>query len=118
MRDALAQFFAAENRRDWNRYAAFLHPEVEWRLGGDIIQGREAYLRRIQAAYAGSSATFRAHQLLPSADGQTVAALLIDSDGNRSLDIFEFEDGLIRREWEFLLGPGPDWTGQDTASSR
>ncbi|WP_175954904.1 hypothetical protein [Schaalia sp. Marseille-Q2122] len=38
-----------------------------------------------------------------------VATLLIDEDDNRSLDIFEFEDGLIRREWEFLMGPRAKW---------
>lgn len=38
-----------------------------------------------------------------------VATLLIDSRGNRSLDVFEVVEGLIRREWEFLLGPGPGW---------
>lgn len=38
-----------------------------------------------------------------------VATLLIDEDGNRSLDIFELEDRLIRREWEFLMGQGEGW---------
>ncbi|MDO4792211.1 MAG: nuclear transport factor 2 family protein [Buchananella hordeovulneris] len=118
MHDVLAQFFAAENGRDWRLYAAFLHPEVEWYLDGAIIQGREAYLRRIRAAYTGSATTFRAHQFLSSASGETVAVLLVDNEGNRSLDVFEFEDGLIRREWEFLLGSGQDWSGCQLEKNR
>ena len=33
-----------------------------------------------------------------------VVALPADDDGERSLDVFDVEGGLIRREWEFLLG--------------
>ena len=33
-----------------------------------------------------------------------VVALLVDDDGERCLDVFDVEGGLIRREWEFLLG--------------
>ena len=50
--------------------------------------------------------------MLESEDRRRIATLLVDTDGRRSLDIFEFEDGLIRREWEFLLGRGVDWNGR------
>lgn len=109
LRDTLAAFFEAENQRDWERYVEFLHPEVEWELHGNSIYGREAYMQLITQAYGNSSVTFRTHQVLESASANIVATLLIDEDGNRSLDIFEFEDGLIRREWEFLMGPGDGW---------
>lgn len=111
-RRKLADFFDAENRRDWDSYREFLHPQVEWVLGEDIINGRERYCETIIAAYAQSASRFRMHQMLESEDHRRIATLLVDTDGRRSLDIFEFEDGLIRREWEFLLGRGADWNGR------
>lgn len=108
-RQVLEAFFEAENKRDWEAYERFLHPEVEWRVAGRTVAGRADYLRAMRAAYAGSDSCFRLHQVIESADGRVVATLLIDSRGNRSLDVFEIVEGLIRREWEFLLGPGPGW---------
>lgn len=107
----LEAFFAAENQRDWERYVEFLHPDVEWVIDGRAVQGRGDHLDAIAAAYAGSDAQFRLHRIIESSDHNRVATLLVDSEENRSLDVFEFEDGLIRREWEFLLGPGGDWNG-------
>ena len=111
-RRKLAEFFDAENRRDWVDYREFLHPQVEWVLEEDVIKGRERYCETIVAAYAQSASRFRTHQMLESEDRRRIATLLVDTDGRRSLDIFEFEDGLIRREWEFLLGRGVDWNGR------
>ena len=56
--------------------------------------------------------------MLESEDGRRIATLLVDTDGRRSLDIFEFEDGLIRREWEYLLGRGADWNGEPLLRGR
>ena len=111
-RRKLAEFFDAENRRDWDDYREFLHPQVEWVLEEDVIKGRERYCETIVAAYAQSASRFRTHQMLESEDRRRIATLLVDTDGRRSLDIFEFEDGLIRQEWEFLLGRGVDWNGR------
>ena len=111
-RRKLAEFFDAEHRRDWDDYREFLHPQVEWVLEEDVIKGRERYCETIVAAYAQSASRFRTHQMLESEDRRRIATLLVDTDGRRSLDIFEFEDGLIRREWEFLLGRGVDWNGR------
>ena len=111
-RRKLAEFFDAENRRDWDNYREFLHPQVEWVLEEDVIKGRERYCETIVAAYAQSASRFRTHQMLESEDRRRIATLRVDTDGRRSLDIFEFEDGLIRREWEFLLGRGVDWNGR------
>jgi hypothetical protein len=111
-RRKLAEFFDAENRRDWDDYREFLHPQIEWVLEEDVIKGRERYCETIVAAYAQSASRFRTHQMLESEDRRRIATLLVDTDGRRSLDIFEFEDGLIRREWEFLLGRGVDWNGR------
>ncbi len=54
---------------------------------------------------------FRQHQIVSSEDERIIATLFVDSAGQRSLNVFEFEDGQVRREWEFLLGPGADWGG-------
>lgn len=105
--EALQAFFAAENARDWDSYRKFLHPEVRWTLHGlrrtEEVEGIEAYMARIQAAYAHSQATFVCQQMTVSAAGQRIAALLCNDQGARALDIFDFEDGLIRAEYEFLL---------------
>lgn len=111
-RETLEAFFEAENGRDWEVYAGFLHPDVEWTVGGRTITGREDYVRAMRAAYAGSDARFRAHQSIESADGRVVATLLVNSEGRRSLDVFELSGGVVVREWEFLLGAGPDWDGE------
>ena len=101
----LMEFFQAENRRDWGRYRSFLDDKVEWTLHGEETQriaGAEAYLERIQAAYAGNTDTFRCEKLWRG--GGRITALLVNSRGDYSLDLFEFEDGRIRREVEVLLG--------------
>ena len=69
-----------------------------------VIQGIEEYLRAIQAAYHDSSTRFRVEEMYESARGERVAVLLIDDDGKRSFEVFDFEDGRIRCEHEFLLG--------------
>ena len=58
------------------------------------------------------AAEFRLHEIITSADDDRVTTLPVDDEGNRSPDVFELEDGLIRREWEHLPRPGEDWTGR------
>ncbi|WOF21819.1 nuclear transport factor 2 family protein [Microbacterium betulae] len=105
---SLEPLFAAENARDWQRYATFLHPEVVWTLvdGADErrIVGREEYLAVIRRAYEGVSTRFRCVDMMIDEGRARVASLLISDTGDRSLDVFDLEDGLIRREWEFFLG--------------
>ena len=108
----LGRFFAAENARDWAAYASFLHPGVEWVLVDDgaerRIVGREEYLAAIAAAIAaacgGAGAVFSCLDMTVDRGRGRVVTLLVDDDGERCLDVFDVEDGLIRREWEFLLG--------------
>lgn len=105
--DALARFFEAENRRDWDLYAQFLHPEVVWELHGEkvrVIRGIEEYIKVIKAAYVDSSVQFTCEHMELSADGKRIVTYLVNGLGERSVDIFEFEDGRIVREFEFLLG--------------
>lgn len=111
--ETLEAFFDAENHRDWETFAAFLHPDVEWAINGRLVRGRRAYVAALRDFYRGSEARFRLHQFLDSADGTTVATLLVNSAGERSLEVFEVIEGLIRREWEFDLGPGTDWNGSN-----
>lgn len=102
----LREFFEAENRRDWARYRQFLHPEVTWWLHGDnekIIRGIKDYLETIQRAYQGVEVQFRCEHMFTSRDGQRIVSYLVDDEGKRSVDIFEFKDGLIYKEYEFLL---------------
>ena len=107
---SLARFFAAENARDWQGYAAFLHPEIVWTLVDGAaerrIVGRVEYLSVIRHIYEGVSTTFRCVDMRIDEGRSRVASLLVSDGGERSLDVFDFEGGLIRREWEFLLGAG------------
>lgn len=105
--EALSQFFEAENARDWARYRSFLHPEVVWELHGDevrVICGVEEYLSVIKAAYADTTIQFTCKRMDVSADGNRIVTYLVNGQGERSVDIFEFEGGKIVREYEFLLG--------------
>ncbi|GAA2181573.1 nuclear transport factor 2 family protein [Brooklawnia cerclae] len=109
--EALQEFFAAENARDWDAYAGFLAPDVEWSVISPgivtVVRGIEDYLAAMKRAYLGSDGTFVVRQVSPDASGRIVSTVLEDDEGNRSLDVFEFRDGLIAREWEFLLGVDP-----------
>lgn len=104
--DLLTQFFEADNTRDWARYATFLHPEVGWELHGGgvrVIRGVDEYLAVITAAYAGTDVRFTCERMDVSTDGDRIVAYLVNDLGERSVDIFEFIDGKIIREFEFLL---------------
>ena len=104
-RKRLLAFFDAENRRDWGLYQTFLHPEVVWELRqpdgwGEQIRGIQAYLGRIQAAYEGRDGQFRCERI--ERDAGQIAAWLVSDRGERSRERFQFQDGLIWREWEDL----------------
>ncbi|MBE6485152.1 MAG: hypothetical protein E7Z96_10405 [Actinomycetaceae bacterium] len=71
-----------------------------------LIAGRDAYVSAMRAAYKGRSTTFRCEQMFTDTTHGRIACLLVDDHGERSLDIFDFDGPLIRREWEFLLGCG------------
>ncbi|MEO7421148.1 MAG: DUF429 domain-containing protein [Ornithinibacter sp.] len=108
----LRRLFEAENARDWAICADLIHPDVMWTLAGDgdpqLVQGRAAYLARLAAAYLGSQRQFQCIEVTRSQDGRRIVTVLLDTEGRRSVDVFEIEDGVVRREWEFLLGHDPD----------
>ncbi|MDC4233195.1 nuclear transport factor 2 family protein [Actinomyces sp. B33] len=105
-RDALEAFFKAENERDWDAYRQFLHEEIVWRLFDKEerrICGILNYMQTMQKVYENSDVRFRCQDMQVSNEGNRVVAYLINDFGARSLDIFDFKDGLIYREYEFIL---------------
>lgn len=111
MQEKLRKFFEAENARDWESYRQFLHPQVRWRLFGaeeKCIQGAEEYMKVMKGAYEGRDTQFVCQNMEVSDDGGRIAAHLLNDQGERSLDIFDFKDGLIYREYEFLMSVGTE----------
>ncbi|MDO4781316.1 MAG: hypothetical protein Q4A34_02945 [Candidatus Saccharibacteria bacterium] len=76
-----------------------------WLYGAEekAISGIENYVTTMQQAYQGTDVQFRCEQMLVSRDGRRIVCHLIDDEGSRSIDIFELKDGLIYKEYEFLL---------------
>ncbi|HEX7350886.1 nuclear transport factor 2 family protein [Brachybacterium sp.] len=103
---ALVGLFDAENRRDWEGLAALLHPDVEWtvtpsRRGRTV--GIDAYLERLEESYRESGeAVFKIRRIVRGDDALT-ATELVDQAGNISLEVFELDNGLVRRAWSYLF---------------
>ncbi|MEX3566654.1 polyketide cyclase [Micrococcus endophyticus] len=68
------------------------------------VRGIDRCVEAMQAAYGDDDVRFRCERSHVSESGSLVAALLVDDAGRRSLDVFEFKDGLVWKEHEFLLG--------------
>ncbi len=107
-KNILKRFFEAENSRDWVNYITYLHPNVEWISynvkDSQTISGLKSYMNKIKLAYEGNEDTFLCETIYSGKAGNRIAAILVNNHGQRSIDIFEFENGLIKKEWEFLLG--------------
>lgn len=103
----LEKFFDAENNRDWATFKGCLHPDVMWFLHTETthmpVAGREEYMDRILTGYQNSDKRFTCESMMASKSGNRVVASIRNSDGGRSVDIFDFEDGLIRWEYEYLM---------------
>jgi hypothetical protein len=101
----LTNFFIAENSRSWAAYRKYLSPDVTWELntGGQTkaINGADDYVGYLQAVYERYNTTFVCESLY--SQGNRAVAILKNSLGERSCDIFDFADGLIVREYEFIL---------------
>ena len=106
--ELLAQFFQAENMRDWETYETFLAEDVIWELREagktTTIRGKRAYMNHIRSAYKGSGATFSCEGLYAGVDNSRLAAILVNDAGTRSCDMFWFEDEKIVFELEVILG--------------
>ena len=108
-RQRLREFFQAENERNWKVYEQFIAEDILWELHMDMentesFRGARAYLQRIREAYRNSSVTFSCEKMAVSADGNRIACMLVNDAGEKSNDVFEFSDGKIIKEIEFILG--------------
>ncbi len=100
----LVEFFNAENNRDWDLYETFLSQDVEWISYGPprrkTVVGKAEYVKTMVRVYQNSSAKFKVLNMVSDLEkGIVIAELQILS--RRSVDVFEFENGLIRREREY-----------------
>ena len=105
-KDCLLAFFEAENKRDWSTYRKFLSLDVVWVLYSrqtKTIEGIDDYLTAMVEAYKVCDNTFVCEALHQSSDGNRIVAILMNNLGEQSCDIFEFSDGLIVKEYEFIL---------------
>lgn len=88
-------------------FRLLLHPDVEWALVGNtatVIRGRDAYMDRIKDAYeTAPDVGFMVQRSIRNETGLIFTELL-DSEGSISVDVVDVRDGLVTREWEFLLG--------------
>ena len=106
-KELLLAFFEAENRRDWAAYRRYLASDVVWVLHSNqikTISGIDNYLDAIMKSYEGSASTFVCESLYQSSDETRIVTILRNNLGERSCDIFEFKDGLIVKEYEFIIG--------------
>lgn len=103
---ALETFFKAENKRDWETYRQFLHKEIVWHLFDKEprkICGIQDYMQAIQKAYENTDVQFICRNMQAFNNGNRIIAYLVNDFGTRSLDIFDFKNNLIYREYEFIL---------------
>lgn len=103
--EKLTLFFRAENQRDWKTYQKFLHPKIIWELHEQkvsVIRGIEDYLSKIQQAYHHNTIQFSCLHTF-STDENRIVTILKNDFSQLSCDIFEFENGLIVREYKYLL---------------
>ena len=104
LEEKLIKFFNAENDRDWKLYESFLSEDVEWISYGPPkrkgVIGKEDYVKTMIRAYRDVPDKFKVLNMVSDIErGVVIAELEIRS--RRSVDIFEFENGLIKREREY-----------------
>ncbi|MDR1805813.1 MAG: nuclear transport factor 2 family protein [Clostridium sp.] len=103
----LQAFFSAENNRDWEAYRAFIHDGITWECHSSgqtkTICGANEYIDYIKIFYEKHDNWFDVEQLYASPDGTRIVAILRNNLGEKACDIFDFEDGLIIREFEYTL---------------
>lgn len=104
LEEKLIKFFNAENDRDWKLYESFLSEDVEWISYGPpkrkVVSGKKDYIKTMIRAYRNIPERFSVLNMVSDIErGVVIAELEIRS--RRSVDIFEFENGLIKREREY-----------------
>ncbi len=104
LEEKLIKFFNAENDRDWKLYESFLSEDVERISYGPpkrkVVSGKKDYIKTMIRAYRNIPERFSVLNMVSDIErGVVIAELEIRS--RRSVDIFEFENGLIKREREY-----------------
>ncbi|MCL4335169.1 MAG: nuclear transport factor 2 family protein [Candidatus Thermoplasmatota archaeon] len=104
LEEKLTNFFNAENDRDWKLYESFLSEDVEWISYGPpkrkVVSGKKDYIKTMIRAYRNIPERFSVLNMVSDIErGVVIAELELRS--RRSVDIFEFENGLIKREREY-----------------
>ncbi len=104
LEEKLTNFFNAENDRDWKLYESFLSEDVQWISYGPpkrkVVSGKKDYIKTMIRAYRNIPEKFSVLNMVSDIErGVVIAELELRS--RRSVDIFEFENGLIKREREY-----------------
>ena len=104
LEEKLTNFFNAENDRDWKLYESFLSEDVQWISYGPpkrkVVSGKKDYIKTMIRAYRNIPERFSVLNMVSDIErGVVIAELELRS--RRSVDIFEFENGLIKREREY-----------------
>ena len=90
--------------RGYHHSTLFLSPDVEWISYGPpkrkVIVGKAEYVETMIRAYQDKPAKFHILKMVSDLDTGIVMAEL-ELLSRRSVDVFEFENGLIRREREY-----------------
>jgi SnoaL-like domain len=101
-RELVERFISSLDSRDWEAWAALLHPDVVYEIPQtrERIRGRERYLRFNQE-YPGD---WHLHPKIVIADashGVVWFEWFLDGDSDDAMAFFEFSDGLITRITDF-----------------
>ena len=104
LEEKLIKFFNAENDRDWKLFESFLSEDVEWISYGPpkrkVVSGKKDYIKTMIRAYRNIPERFSVLNMVSDIErGVVIAELELRS--RRSVDVFEFENGLIKREREY-----------------
>ena len=104
LEEKLIKFFNAENDRDWKLFESFLSEDVEWISYGPpkrkVVSGKKDYIKTMIRAYRNIPERFSVLNMVSDIESGVVIAEL-ELRSRRSVDIFEFENGLIKREREY-----------------
>ena len=104
LEEKLIKFFNAENNRNWKLYETFLSQDVEWISYGlprrKVVIGKEDYVKTMIRAYRDVPEKFKVLYMVSDPERGVLIADL-EPLSRRSVDVLEFEDGLIRREREY-----------------
>lgn len=96
--DLVERYWASANRRDWDSFAALLHPQVLYEVPQtrERVRGREAYLE-FNRTWPGA---WVAEVLQIVADGSSAVSRIhfhVDGQVMTGITFFELQDGLLAK---------------------